>query len=85
MPIRGDYLLSSGNLKDNKELLTVQTLHNQRCKKVMLQVLFRVLILEHEARVVTMTVTGRDQGGDNSPSSFGFLLQARAEIKPPAW
>lgn len=54
-PLEGIIHCHPGNLKDGKESLTVQTLHSQRCKNVVLQVLFRVFVLQHEARVVTMT------------------------------
>lgn len=57
-PSEGTARCHPANQRDNKESLTVQTLHTrseQWCKKMVLRVPLRVLVLEHEARVVTVT------------------------------
>lgn len=80
-PSEGTVHCHPANLRDKKESLTVQTLHTRSerwCKKTVLWVPLRLLVLKHEARAVTTTVPGWDQGGANSPSSFGFLLQSQS-------
>lgn len=88
-PSKGTVHCHPANLKDNKESLTVQTLHTrseQWCKKMVLQVPLRVLVLEHEARV--MTTTEYQAGIKVGPIPLpvlAFSCKATAGMKPSAW
>lgn len=88
-PSEGTVHSQPANQRDNKESLTVQTLHTrseQWCKKIVLRVPLRVLVLEHEARVVTISEcqAGTKVGPIPLPALF-LCRRAKAGIKPSAW
>lgn len=86
-PREGTVHCHPANLRDNKESLTAQTLHTrceQGCKKMVLRVARRVLVLEHEVVTITECQAGTKVGPIPLPA-LAFCCRARAGIKPSAW